>query len=333
MTERTGRLLVIVVVFGTPLAVLGARWAFARSGSGAPITLHARMAADGGWTPDHLTATVGQPLRLCLTSDDVMHGFAVGRTDLAAVDVKPGQVSEVSLTFTRPGRYVFYCTRWCGVDHWRMRGTIDVTGGPAGGKEGTAPLYVRLGIDLDAPHRANPVPAHTPSAARSTRLGVTIPAAYRSLDAYRSHSPAELWRALRDDRATRGRSDADVWDLVALVARSHTTPAEIDEGRRLYAVNCAACHGEHGAGDGVMAAALANRLRLDTPRRTVTGPADFTDARRMLGASPALLQGKIVRGGMGTGMPYWGPIFTDAQTWALVAYLQTFQMNLEDSDE
>jgi hypothetical protein len=40
----------------------------------------------------------------------------------------------------------------------------------------------------------------------------------------------------------------------------------------------------------------------------------------MLGASPALLQGKIIRGGMGTGMPYWGPIFTEAQTWALVDY-------------
>ena len=45
----------------------------------------------------------------------------------------------------------------------------------------------------------------------------------------------------------------------------------------------------------------------------------------MLGASPALLQGKIVRGGMGTGMPYWGPIFTDEQIWSLVAYLWTFQ--------
>ena len=29
-------------------------------------------------------------------------------------------------------------------------------------------------------------------------------------------------------------------------------------------------------------------------------PVDFTDAKRMLGASPALLQGKILRGGMGT---------------------------------
>ncbi len=58
---------------------------------------------------------------------------------------------------------------------------------------------------------------------------------------------------------------------------------------------------------------------------TTTGPADFTDPNRMLGASPALLEGKIIRGGMGTGMPYWGPIFTDDQIWAIVAYLYTFQ--------
>jgi mono/diheme cytochrome c family protein len=50
----------------------------------------------------------------------------------------------------------------------------------------------------------------------------------------------------------------------------------------------------------------------------------------MLSASPAHLQGKILRGGMGTGMPYWGPIFTDDQTWALVSYLWTFQFKLED---
>ena len=56
-------------------------------------------------------------------------------------------------------------------------------------------------------------------------------------------------------------------------------------------------------------------------------PADFTDANRMLAASPALLQGKIVRGGMGTGMPYWGPIFTQEQIWSLVDYLWTFQFD------
>ena len=59
-------------------------------------------------------------------------------------------------------------------------------------------------------------------------------------------------------------------------------------------------------------------------------PADFTDAAHMLGASPALLHGKIVRGGMGTGMPYWGPIYTDDQVWALVNRLYEFQFEYED---
>ncbi len=49
----------------------------------------------------------------------------------------------------------------------------------------------------------------------------------------------------------------------------------------------------------------------------------------MLGASPALLQGKILRGGMGTGMPNWGPIFDEQQIWDLDAYLYTYQFHEE----
>jgi mono/diheme cytochrome c family protein len=58
-------------------------------------------------------------------------------------------------------------------------------------------------------------------------------------------------------------------------------------------------------------------------------PVDFTDPRRMLGASPALLQGKILRGGMGTGMPMWGSIFTEEQIWDLIAYIYSFQFEYE----
>jgi mono/diheme cytochrome c family protein len=58
-------------------------------------------------------------------------------------------------------------------------------------------------------------------------------------------------------------------------------------------------------------------------------PVDFTDPRRMLGASPALLQGKILRGGMGTGMPMWGSIFTEEQIWDLIAYLYSFQFEYQ----
>ena len=60
---------------------------------------------------------------------------------------------------------------------------------------------------------------------------------------------------------------------------------------------------------------------------TMQTPVDFTDPTRMLGASPVLLQGKILRGGMGTGMPMWGSIFTEEQIWDLIAYLYSFQFN------
>ena len=58
-------------------------------------------------------------------------------------------------------------------------------------------------------------------------------------------------------------------------------------------------------------------------------PADLSDAERILGASPALLEGKILRGGMGTGMPMWGSILTQEQIWDVVAYLYSFQFEYE----
>ncbi len=241
------------------------------------------------------------------------------------------------LTFERPGQYTFYCTRWCGLNHWRMRGIIEVSG-PVEDRLQTAtesattttPLYVTLKLDIDAPHPADASPARKPSAVRGANLGMAIPAAYLAQDYARAHSPAKVWQSLRAETRLGASvlTDDDVWDLVAFVWQSHTTPQALAEGRALYGTNCAACHGETGAGDGVMAAAL------DQPSHAGTGsdtkaPVAFTDAASMLGASPALLQGKIIRGGMGTGMPYWGPIFTEAQTWALVDYLWTFQFEME----
>jgi mono/diheme cytochrome c family protein len=53
-------------------------------------------------------------------------------------------------------------------------------------------------------------------------------------------------------------------------------------------------------------------------------PPDFTDPKNLLGVSPVVLEGKMIRGGMGTGMPYWGPIFTQEQLDELVSYIYTF---------
>src|SRR5512140_3845304 len=70
--------------------------------------IHARMAENGGWSPDTLQAQVGKPLHLSLTSDDVVHGFAVGQMAMQTMAVEPGKVTNVTLTFDKPGSYSFY---------------------------------------------------------------------------------------------------------------------------------------------------------------------------------------------------------------------------------
>lgn len=299
--------------------------------------VHARMAEDGGWSPDTLNAVAGVPLQLRFASDDVVHGFAVGRLDFPSIDILPGQVREITLLFKEPGTYTFYCTRWCGLNHWRMRGIIEVVGDSTAvstpGEPGS-PLYAGLGIDLDAPRSAPVIPAYKPAAAFPTQQLMAELADYMSLEYYRSHSPYEVWQQLRTDPDFAGRDDAELWSLTASIWRAHTTPEGLAEGRELFAQNCAACHGEGGAGDGVFADDLAAAGTASLPgmmgdsRMVMQSPASLTDAARMLAASPALLQGKILRGGMGTGMPSWGPIFTEDQTWNLVAYLYSFQFEV-----
>ena len=295
------------------------------------LVVHARMAETGGWTPESLSAVVGQPLHLRLTSEDVLHGFAVGQLDQPAVDVKPGEMTDITLVFDKPGKYTFYCTHWCSVNHWRMRGTIEVSGPQVSSAPERPPLYVLLGLDIDASHQAAAVPAELPSAWRGALLNRQIPDKYTRRDYYLSHTPVDLWLALRSQTSLKDLSSQQVWDLVAWVWQSNTTPEVVKEGKELFSSNCAACHGEAGAGNGVFADQLAENLASNSSSQAigkqVLPPANFTDPKRMLSASPALLQGKIIRGGMGTGMPYWGPIFIEDQTWALIAYLWTFQFS------
>jgi len=298
-----------------------------------PIVMHARMADSGGWSPASLTTSGGQPLRLRLTSDDVTHGFAVGQLDQPAVEIRPGEMTDVTLVFSHPGKYTFYCTRWCGVNHWRMRGTIEVTGYSDTQAPTRQPLYVTLGMNIDASHQASVTPGQIPSAWRGALLNKEIPSIFTSRDYYLSHTPVDLWLGLRAEATNKDLSDEDVWDLVAWVWQANTTPDQIQAGQRLFASNCAACHGEGGAGNGVYAGQLAAGAKTGDSGRIIgehtLRPANFTDPSQMLSASPAHLQGKIIRGGMGTGMPSWGAIFTEEQTWALVAYLWSFQFQLE----
>ena len=323
--ELLSRILILAGIFlaaGTPLLF----W------TRTPL-IHARMADTGGWNPDILQAEAGKALHLSFTSDDVVHGFAVGQMNMEAVNVEPGKVTDVTLIFEKPGTYTFYCTRWCGVNHWRMRGTIEVSG-PAADFEiaPTIPLYVTLGIDIDALHEAPAIPENRPSAIRGQQLAASLDISqFSSPDFYRANSPYQIFEGLNSTELT----DAEKWDVVAFLWQSKTTVDALTNGRELYAQNCAACHGESGGGNGVFADDLAAAGEasmqsmngsMDVAMQT---PADFTDTSRMLGASPALLEGKILRGGMGTGMPMWGSIFTEQQIQELIAYLYSFQFEYQ----
>jgi mono/diheme cytochrome c family protein/plastocyanin len=298
------------------------------------LLLHARMAETGGWTPENLTAEVGKPLYLRLTSDDVLHSFAVGQSDQPPVDIKPGEISQVTLTFSKPGKYVYYCTRWCSINHWRMRGVIQVSSSAAETAPEKPPLYVSLGLDIDAEHHADvPLPRQKPVASPAGKLGIVIPGKLTGRDYYLTHTPADAYKTLKAQPDMAHLPDQDLWNLVALAWKANISSQSLESGRKLYATNCAACHGEQGAGDGVFAAELSKAGEKDhspmTQGEMTQPPGDFTQPEHMLAASPAHLQGKIIRGGMGTGMPYWGPIFTEQQTWDLVAYIWSFQFDFK----
>ena len=310
-SELLARILITVTIIGavgTPL------YFWTRT----PL-IHARVAENGGWRPNVIQAKVNEPLHLSLTSDDVTHEFAVGQMDMPSVDVMPGKVTNVTLTFAKPGTYTFYCTRWCGVNHWRMRGTIEVSGSSLDLEPAAIPLYVSLGLDIDVPHNTTVIPSDKPSAIRGEGLAPILSISqFINPDFYRANSPYQLFENLN----STGLNDSEKWDVVSYIWQVNTTPESLSDGQRLFAQNCSACHGENGAGDGVFANKLSVSININS---MIQKPANLTDPKRMLGASPALLQGKILRGGMGTGMPSWGPIFTEDQIWDLVAYVYSFQ--------
>lgn len=117
--------------------------------------------------------------------------------------------------------------------------------------------------------------------------------------------------------------------MVAWALNRQSPAGWLAQGEVLYTQNCLACHGESGRGDGVMVRDLPPYIPEKMGHET-TRPPDFSDPAVLTGASPALLEGKIIRGGMGTGMPYFGSIFTGDQIKSLVLYLYTFQFDMKE---
>jgi cytochrome c oxidase subunit 2 len=78
---------------------------------------------DGQAEIDELHVPVGQPVRLTMISQDVIHSFFVPAFRVK-MDVLPGRYTTAWFTVTTPGRYRLECAEFCGLDHSRMTGWV-----------------------------------------------------------------------------------------------------------------------------------------------------------------------------------------------------------------
>ncbi len=99
------------------------------------------------------------------------------------------------------------------------------------------------------------------------------------------------------------------WDVTSYLYSLHYTPVILDKGAKLWAENCAACHGERGAGDGPKA--------KDSPRPVP----NFTEPSYLITHSDADLYNSVTHG-IGAIMPAFPQLDDDAR-WSVVAYARS----------
>ena len=316
--EIVAAVVVLLILVGMPAAVLGYRYAYRSGGGSARVfDVTAQTPEGGGWRPERIVVRQGERVRLRIYGSDVVHGFAIGRMDVPPVRVYPGTVVTVEFVAERAGRFTFYCNVWCSPYHYRMRGTLEVLAPdgtlPVDPPTATERFLNTIADQVDQPHPAQFYPTTKPSAVRGQRIAARYGAAldpWRDVATLRRRSPSDVYAALRP--LTEDLRPQERWDLIAYLWSTTTTPQRLAVGKALYERNCAACHGIEGRGDGP-----AWRYLADEPR-------SFADARTMAGGTSWIYYAKTVRGGMGTGMPYFGPLFTEEQMWSVIDYLWTF---------
>jgi cytochrome c oxidase subunit 2 len=108
---------------------------------------------------DELHIPVGRPVKLTMTSQDVIHDFFVPAFRVKK-DVLPGRYTTVWFEATAPGEYHLFCSQYCGTQHSLMIGRIVVMplteyqawlgGGATGVSLATAGerLFQRLGCNV-----------------------------------------------------------------------------------------------------------------------------------------------------------------------------------------
>jgi cytochrome c oxidase subunit 2 len=85
--------------------------------------------ASGAREIDELHVPVNIPVKLVMTSQDVIHSFYVPEFRVKQ-DVLPGRYTVLWFTATKAGDYHLFCSEYCGTDHAHMLGHVIVLDAP-----------------------------------------------------------------------------------------------------------------------------------------------------------------------------------------------------------
>jgi len=80
---------------------------------------------EGRMEINELHVPVGRPIKLTMTSEDVIHNIYVPAFRVQK-DVVPGTYSSIWFEATKTGRYHFFCNQYCGTNHALMGGYVIV---------------------------------------------------------------------------------------------------------------------------------------------------------------------------------------------------------------
>lgn len=168
-------------------------------------------------------------------------------------------------------------------------------------REKCAPCHGEQGMG-DGPQAAQ-LPVPVPALADPQRAREANPVAW-----YRMVTEGNIERYMPGFRSL---SERQRWDVVAYVLSLSLSSSSLQRGAEIYAQHCQSCHGPEGKGDGPQAATLS-----------VTIPNWRSEPGILAGYSLRDIF-VIIQNGLATGMPAFGEMLSEADTWAAAEYIRS----------
>jgi cytochrome c oxidase subunit 2 len=100
-------------VNATEIFVIGKQWMFHTQHPGGQREIN------------ELHVPTGRPVKLTMSSEDVIHSFFIPAFRLKR-DIVPGRYTSIWFTATKPGKYRLFCAEYCGTQHSHMGGSVYV---------------------------------------------------------------------------------------------------------------------------------------------------------------------------------------------------------------